>query len=1254
MSIASPQSFLLLTEKLPTVFTGVVNGTPANPYMTINISSGVTGSFGAPLPGMTVSFGTRGVQRLRSWTPTQISIGESDDLGPLITNGDAVNIYAQWRLWPIYPRLLQAGTNVTFYEDYDIAWNQQTNQWRPVAVAGPPAVVEYNGVNASALFVGDRSFALAPGAMITGYLWTAPGSTQVTSTSQGTEGSPVTFTWTSTGQKLVYLTVTDSNGNTAVNYTWVFVVDPNNPTTVAYTSFDTLSDSFDSGQGGGQASFVVHGSATISDFPNECLIIVANRGTLTTPTSSWPNRSNVQFVGYVIGNTVRQNPTSGDVSFRAVSIDGLMRNITMFPMTLTDKIGPQDWTMAKSLTVDRAASFLWRFRSTLSLMASIVPSNYTPLIRRQDFGPGDMLSQLNGELLSSIWGRVVVNHQGVVHHLIDYNLMNSTERAAITIRKTLSKGIWIDDVNIEERMTYSLPVNAVKMSGLYYPGGELEDICPLFSEAPGNAPKVYGREMNYDRLILASQTDLNERCGLALAKNNLKYPTISMRFINDGSFTIAPQEIFPPVIEASDNDRGLAFTTSLVPRRINRTYDNKNGAIFYDVSFEPRADGAAGVTVDLPCGPPEQKLGGNTTIPTTSDSSLATALASSSLGSSFYFANGVGQTWQRRVNGLTAPAQLIFEDMIQDPWSNFKNGHNINQIIFWGCGAGFLSRSPDSGQQWEDHTSYLDTPPNSWGDATAPNITGTTVKQVMGDIFREDNLYLLLQGAGTGSAYRGWIQRSTDAGFTFTSYALTGTAQTYPIRMDIDKQDGTLLWVTTWESGTIFLRKHAISNMALTTKYPMMTGTAVADVVANTYTANPYTPLGNKNQIYAYGRMNNPQGLTGTVAVLQSANAGSNWSVLANDWGTDYCGSLFASEGSQLYAVRNSSDTPLAVTVSSVDVAIEMVCQQLSSTRAMIAYTKSAGAAIKFAWIDITSNPPVVLSTAELAPASTTIDHISLAMASSTQCVAVWRNKNGANYSGVSMIVSVVADVISTNVAGEGTYLGNSATARPTFNSVAVVSSTKAIVAYRISSTQSQACVLDLNLGTNVITPNTPADINTNSASEMDICKIDSTSALVVYSESAAGAVNLVCNVLDAIGTGFTLGAKATIDADDPFDTGSQQHYLVNSGLGAFLAWQSHAGSNFVIKTVSVSVSGSTATPGTPAQYTSGGDYYGRATSANSSIFVYDDQTNGTTLRSGAVILSVAIDIKSVDGSNGVLGYVDSSDSSKPKVMVLN
>lgn len=917
-----PLEFYLIPHVPDTVFTGVVSTTPSDPYINIAYNTGITGSFGEPIAGQSVWFGTtsggkeRGILRLREKTGTttgNIKVAESDDVGPSIQAGDFITVKNDFRLWPKYPRFIQSGANVTIFEDYDIPYTNQTSQWRPIAVAGPPGVAFIEAGQAQVSFVGDKSFALADGATISSYLWTAMFSSEGTSSSQGTEASPVVFTWTTPGWHLVSLKITDSNGQTHTNYTWAVIIDPDSPEDVAFLDFDPISDSFDFEQGGGESSFVVRGDISISEFAEEAMILHVARGNQTTATGYWPFRTNLLFSGWILSDTVRQNPEQGDVSFRAGTIDVIMKNLSMFPASLLNLVTPTIWSEVKDLNVDRAASFLWEWRSTLSIMTSIVRSKYSGLIRRQDFGPSDLYAQLNNELMASIWGKVIASSQSVLYHSIDYNLQNATERASVTTRKLLHKGIWVNDVNVEEISNYEWQAKQVKMSGIFYPGGEVDDICPLFSEAPGDAPKVYGKELNFDRLILLSQSDLNVRCGHALAQANEQYPIYRMSFINDGSFNIAPQELFPAVIESGDNDRQLSLSPNLIPRRMSRAYDHAAGVFIIQVDFEPEVTGVPGLTVNLPCGPPEQKLpsGQEPRVPTirSSDIEGQSALIIGTTGTSFYYAPGIEQAWERRVQGLIDPDQLAFKDVIKDPWSTFKQGYNPDNVIVWGSGLGFLSRSKNSGRNWNDRTAYLSQPNGnpSWPNETGTAITSQSIIRLQADIFNEDRLYALASWQYTGSAWHGAIAKSTD-GFDFNWFNITGSSQIRPLGMSMDNGNGQSLYITTWENvgtGTLYLNRFNISDMSLADKISLGEVSA-SDMDAQSFFAHPFNRNNQANEIYIFGRMNAPQGFTGTVHILKSISGGAtgSWSVIENTWGTDKCGSFGADIDENYYAVR--------------------------------------------------------------------------------------------------------------------------------------------------------------------------------------------------------------------------------------------------------------------------------------------------------------------------------------------------------------
>lgn len=799
MAELSPLQFYLVIIEPVTVFTGRVVGTPDDPYNSISFNNGATGTTssigtsGAPVEGNTVFFGStaggreRGLVRLRAWSPSDGSgtagvmvTSENDDVGPNIADNDYITVKLFWQLWDKVPRQDASDpNNIIFYEDYDIAYNQQTVDWKPVAVAGPPAVEFLEAGSAVASFVGDRSFALAPGATLSSYLWTAHGSVEGTSSSQGTEGSPVTFTWNAAGQYLVTLKVTDSNGIEHTNYTWAIVIDPADPTAVAYTQFDAISDSFDAMQGGGSCAFTVYGVADVSQFPTETLVLHVARGNQTTPTATWPNRANVLYAGYITGNGIKQDPINNTTSFRTVTIDGLMKKLSIYPVRLEDSSNPQNWTQAKDLTVDRVLSYLAHWRSTLSLMTSIIPLEYTAELKSQDFNAANLFGMYKS-LMGDAWGLPISDHQSVLYLVRDFNLQTTTERSAATTRKTLHKGIWVAAIDIAERGEYEQPVRKVKWNGVYYPGDNTAAI-PLFSEAPGDVMDSWGNEQSRSGLILTTQSDLNIRTGYAYSRANQRYPGVSMRFFNDGSFTIVPQEIFPANIEAGDNNRGLVWTPDLIPRSIRRSYDHQQGVIDYQVTFEPSVTGPGGITViaassDMPAKPPSSTGGGVAppgdpppappawpppTVP------IAGPAVGADTTDGVYITFDSGASWEERNNLLNAPDQLAFQYLIWDPWwfTAEKQGTNDpEQVILWGCGLGFVAKSEDAGKTWQDLTQNIDDPPNTAEDSPAPTVADVTFKNISGDIHTKNEFYLIVEWEPSAAVWRGWTIKTIDDG----------------------------------------------------------------------------------------------------------------------------------------------------------------------------------------------------------------------------------------------------------------------------------------------------------------------------------------------------------------------------------------------------------------------------------------------------------------------------------------------------------
>jgi hypothetical protein len=296
----------------------------------------------------------------------------------------------------------------------------------------------------------------------------------------------------------------------------------------------------------------------------------------------------------------------------------------------------------------------------------------------------------------------------------------------------------------------------------------------------------WGNETSKSGFILTTQSDLNTRTGFAYARQNQQYPTITARFLNDGSFTIAPQEIFPANIEAADNNRGLAWTPDLIPRQIRRTYNHQGGYFEVQITFEPSTTGPAGETVIMPAEPPSATGGGVSPIndppppppawPPPTVPIPGPAVGADTTDGAYWTLNS-GASWEERNNLLTVP-QRAMQYLIWDPWwfTAEKQGTNDpEQVILWGCGLGFIVRSEDAGKTWQDVTQNIDTPPNTAGDSPAPAVVDVTFLEVHGDIHSKNRFVVPVNWISSANIERSWIIETTDDGVTWTWTELTAS-----------------------------------------------------------------------------------------------------------------------------------------------------------------------------------------------------------------------------------------------------------------------------------------------------------------------------------------------------------------------------------------------------------------------------------------------------------------------------------------------
>jgi hypothetical protein len=155
--------------------------------------------------------------------------------------------------------------------------------------------------------------------------------------------------------------------------------------------------------------------------------------------------------------------------------------------------------------------------------------------------------------------------------------------------------------------------------------------------------------------------------------------------------------------------------------------------------------------------------------------------------------------------------------------------------------------------------------------------------------------------------YQAWIDtigvNAADLGAT--------QSEARPIWMDVDSEDGSLLYLTMWngENDELELWIYNTSDFTPADSRISLGGCTLAQLNAKTYWAAPHTPAFNQDYIYVFGRMNAPQALANPEHIIESNDGGATWASVENGWGADYCGA-FRAEGATdgartFYAVRN-------------------------------------------------------------------------------------------------------------------------------------------------------------------------------------------------------------------------------------------------------------------------------------------------------------------------------------------------------------
>jgi hypothetical protein len=606
------------------------------------------------------------------------------------------------------------------------------------------------------------------------------------------------------------------------------------------------------------------------------------------------------FLGYIAKDTIVTDSEHGTVSFEAHAMPGVMKTMNMQALSIHAESTLQYWFQMPTFMTMRHMLYwlLYWHSNVLELTDWFLPAS-TIKKKLFSFNEGSLYSQAQdcaGKLLAQIgcdWaGRMFVEQ--------DVQLLPTVaERDAIEVVSDITSRDWRGEQTIIRRQHNEAA--KVEVKGFAFDG---VNVIPHCSVAPSRIPATRGSKRSVDGLMVVNQLYTDQLAGRLYGKANNEYEDVRMPFAGDYSVCCPfPQRWWRMSLAAGDTGRGITETDlRMLPRVVNLELDMENGCVIADAVFEPEVNVPDGIAVTCPGtgdDPPAASPPWPPTPPPGGGGSIG--LPALLTFSSAQYRDDNAAEWSEW-NAAVATGGYV------DPfWKQKQGSANPAQALAWmNTDAATISQVTASGITPRQPATD---PPNSWGDDPAPTIEECHIVRSIGSRFVQNKHYALVGFTNGSNEWRGWLAVTENdwQDVEWVTLFEGGNGETRPLWLAEDGQDGSLLYVTVWQDGTLYLDRWTTATMTLTASVDLGDVADIADIDAFVWWAGVATAPGDKNLVFVFGRLNDPAGL-GTQHIVKSQNGGATLQSVIGNWGSDYCADFHVSETSggnrKWYAVR--------------------------------------------------------------------------------------------------------------------------------------------------------------------------------------------------------------------------------------------------------------------------------------------------------------------------------------------------------------